>query len=86
MIYRIYSIYDAKAGVFSQPFYAPNRAVAMRSFTDEARNPQSQVNRHPADFALYELGAFNDSEGIMLEVEHHELIVNAASILGSTGA
>jgi len=63
MIYGIFSLHDAKAAAFAQPFYSPNRATAQRHFMAALEDPQSVVSKFPADFRLYELATFDDSTG-----------------------
>lgn len=63
MIVGIFSIYDVKAEVYLQPFFAANAAVAERIMTDEVRNPNSVFSRHPRDFQLFKVGDFNDVQG-----------------------
>ena len=61
MLYRIFSIHDSKLGAFNQPFFAPNAAVALRSFSDACQDANSPYARHPSDFNLFDLGTFDDS-------------------------
>ncbi|WNK14728.1 MAG: nonstructural protein [Microvirus sp.] len=65
MNYGIFSLHDAKASSFAQPFYCPNRAVAQRHFMAALEDPNSICSKFPADFRLYELGTFDDSTGII---------------------
>jgi len=58
-------MHDAKSGLFTQPFYSPNRAVAQRHFIAASEDPASMVSKFPADFRLYELGTFDDSTGVV---------------------
>jgi len=63
MNYGIYSVYDTKSNVYAQPFYAPNRAVALRHFNGAKEDEQSIISKYPGDFVLYELGVFDDNAG-----------------------
>lgn len=62
---QIFSVYDSKAESFSQPFFCPNAAIAIRSFSEEVSNPQSQLSKYPADFTLFHIGSFNDSTSLL---------------------
>lgn len=77
MNYGMFSMHDAKAGIYSQPFYAPNRAVAQRHFQAAMDDPQSMVSKFPADFRLYEVGVFNDVTGVVLSHDPAVLIFPA---------
>ncbi len=64
---KIFSVYDSKAEAFLNPIFCPTRAVAIRSFTASAINPDSDFCRHPEDFSLFELGEFDPATGILKE-------------------
>lgn len=63
MILGIYAIRDAKTEAFSQPMFFVTKGVAIRAFADECENNQSNLHKHPEDFALFELGSYNDNSG-----------------------
>lgn len=60
---KVYSIYDNKALTWSQPFYATNKATALRTFSDAVNKGESQISEHPTDYVLYEIGSFDDQNG-----------------------
>lgn len=68
MNYQAYAIYDQKAHVFSQPFYAINKEVAGRQFAIVANDPSSLIGKHPADFSLFVLGTFDDELGTFVNL------------------
>ena len=51
----VYSIRDAKSEVFSQPMFFVTPGIAIRTFGDECSNDNSNLCKHPEDFALYNL-------------------------------
>jgi hypothetical protein len=59
------SVKDRAADAFGRPMFVPSVGVAIRSFSDEVnRNDgDNQLNNHPDDFDLYELGEFDDNTG-----------------------
>lgn len=64
--FNVYSIYDVKAETYGNLFICPNDALALRIFEQVAQfsgNPDHQ--RYPEDFALYCIGAFLDSSGVL---------------------
>lgn len=63
-VYVIVSIKDRAIG-FGRPAFVPSEGSAIRSFQDEINNnqPNNEMNRHPDDFDLYQLGTFDDSSG-----------------------
>lgn len=64
MKYIMVSVRDSAAGVFGVPFFSPSVGVAIRSFSDEVgrSDAQNQLNRHPEDFELFQLGVFDDND------------------------
>lgn len=65
MLYNIYSIFDKKAKIYSEPFLAQNEAVALRRFNYLMLNSQMIA----CDCELYYLGSFDNSTGIVNSVE-----------------
>lgn len=63
MIKFIYSVYDSKARTFSNPFVSMRQEMAIRDFTQAARDPQSQISNFPEDYTLFEMGEFDDEIG-----------------------
>lgn len=67
----VMAVRDAKAQTFGSPFYSVATGKAMRDFTDEV-NRAAQDNdlyKHPDDFDLYSLGAFDNATGKFEVVE-----------------
>lgn len=63
MILKAFCLLDVKSGHFNTPFFSLHRADAVRSVIDVAQDMRTTVGRHPADFALCELGSFDDQTG-----------------------
>lgn len=62
---QVFSIFDKKALVYNTPFFAVNDRVAVRSLCDLCSDSRSFVSKHPEDYALYFLGSFDDSTGVV---------------------
>ena len=60
MIINVYTIFDVKAQFYNKPFYLANDSVAVRTFSDLANDPQTDVAKHPEDYILFALGTYND--------------------------
>ena len=69
---QIFAIYDKQAQAFIPPFYAPTVGMAQRQFSDAVQNEQGEFFRHPDDYDLYHIGAFNDSLGDVVSFPAHE--------------
>lgn len=79
MIVKIVAVRDKKCDCFSRPFVAQTPAAAIRSFSDEV-NRQDQNNeyyKHPEDYALYELGEYNDADGSIKPSDIPKLLIEA---------
>lgn len=63
MLKQVFSVYDKKAKIFCQPFYAENSEVAIRSFAYAANDKTVDLGRYPTDFDLFKLGSFDDQTG-----------------------
>lgn len=61
MILKVYSVYDSKVEAYLKPFYMQSKGEACRAFQEIANDKSSAVGKYPADFTLFELGEWNDS-------------------------
>lgn len=59
----IFAVFDAKAGLFGDPFVSVNTDTAIRDFAHAVNTDGTQINRYPEDYALHFLGNFNDETG-----------------------
>lgn len=66
---RVFSVQDIKAGAFHPPFIAPTEGVAMRMMSDCIARDGHPYHAHPADYTLYEIGAFDEVTGAILAAE-----------------
>ena len=77
MISGIYAVRDAKTEAFSQPFFFLKPGLALRSFGDEVANRDSNLAKHPEDFALFHLGYYDDETGAVTSLAQPEQIALA---------
>jgi hypothetical protein len=75
-----FSIRDNAAQTFENPFLRPTKASALRAVRD-AMNEPGPWGKHPEDYALYCLGEFCDTTGIITAhpPEHIEALINIQS-------
>ncbi|AXL14456.1 nonstructural protein [Microviridae sp.] len=59
------TIHDAKSEMYLNPVCGRTKGQAIREFQQEANNPESQLNKYPEDFTLFELGEYDDITGMM---------------------
>jgi hypothetical protein len=57
----------------------------VRSLRDEvnSKDSTSDLNRHPSDFELYELGVFDDDSGKLLPHDLPQLVARAKDLQDS---
>ncbi|AXL15165.1 nonstructural protein [Microviridae sp.] len=79
MKYVIGAVRDSKADVFNRPIFMQSVGVMIRSFQDEVNRAadDNQMFKHPGDFAIYELGSYDDVTAVMEMHEQPKLLVQA---------
>lgn len=77
----VYSIFDRKALVYHQPYFALNHAVAVRTLSDAVADPNSMFGRHPNDYVLYCIGQYDDSKGSMESSSPLEHVIDAIALV-----
>lgn len=75
-------IRDAKADIFGRPFFTQSAGVAIRSFSDEVsrEDKDNTMYNHPEDYALYEVGLFDDQDGKIYPYDIPKLLIQADQI------
>lgn len=64
MILQIMVAFDKKAASYLTPFFVTRGELGIRSFSSAVNGaPGSAIADHPEDFALYQLGTYNDDSG-----------------------
>lgn len=63
MPHIIVAVRDRQLNAFMRPFTAQTRGQAIRAFRDEVNRHESELNAHPEDYELYELGTFDEATG-----------------------
>jgi hypothetical protein len=80
MIVKLFAVYDSVSGVYDGPVSCQNEGVALRSFSNVARNPETQVGQHPEHYSLWLVGTWNDADGSIVS-EGKECLTHAVDIL-----
>ena len=61
MIHQVFTVYDGKAEAYLTPFYFTTVGLAIRTFADSVSDRQHMFNKHPEDYTLFRVGAFDDN-------------------------
>lgn len=62
-ILKVVAVQDARSGFFMRPSFGNHLGSILRDWESVVNDPQSQMNKYPEDFALYELGEYDDISG-----------------------
>lgn len=81
MMLKAYSIRDAKAETFQQPFYKHTHGEAERDFTAVTRDPKTTLHQFPEDFDLYHIGVFDTDSGKFQSLDTPQHILKAISVI-----
>lgn len=74
MINLLFTIYDTKANLHEMPFCAPTESAGERMFADAVADPSSRVGRHPEDYQLSVLGAFDTDSGTITVFDDRKVL------------
>lgn len=77
----VYAVRDSALQAFMNPFVAPSRGIALRSFMDEANRSESEMFKHPKDYELFWLGWFDEDSGHLEPLIAPESVARAADVL-----
>lgn len=77
---KAYTVFDHAAEAYLEPFFAPTRGVAIRSFTEAVNSEGHTFAKHPEDYTLYEIGTYDPSTGV-IEGNRHESLGNAVEFV-----
>lgn len=80
MLQYVYSVFDAKADAFMQPFFTHTDGLAIRSFSDALASPDSNLSRHREDYSLFKLGEFDDSRGVLESLDSPQRLIMASDV------
>lgn len=81
MVNLVFSVFDEKGKFFSTPLFMPHKGLAIREFSDVARDQKSHIFKHASDYKLYCLGEFDNVSGQFLSYNQPEFLCNASDFL-----
>lgn len=73
---QIFSIRDSKSEAYLQPFFSPNVATAMRALESAVADESHQFHQHVEDYALFQLGTFDENTGTIDAQPHPTVVCN----------
>lgn len=78
---KIFSIRDAKAECFNQPFFQKTHGEAERNFTQLVKDQKSMIAQFPEDYDLYYLGTYDDQTGLVKVLDTPQHVIKAISVI-----
>lgn len=63
MIQKVYTVYDSKAEAYLNPFHMNTNGEALRAWKAAVKDPQTNFNKFPSDFTLFEIGTYDSNTG-----------------------
>lgn len=79
------AIYDSKAAVYFQPFFARSRAEAIRTFSSSANKEGHIFNEYPEDFTLKVLAEWNEDTGQFIGLPVPDVLGTASEYIRREG-
>lgn len=80
MIKLVYTIFDEKSGIYSDPYTAPNEELAIRDFTWACtQEPDSTLFRFTIDYHLFKLAEYDDLQGTF--TINKKLLISGSQLL-----
>lgn len=83
MILNAFSIYDSKAEAYLPPFFTTTPALAMRSFQAAANTAEHDFHKYAADYTLFQIGHFDDSNAELYRLEGYANLGTALSFISN---
>lgn len=81
MKYPAFSIRDLKADSFGFPYFDTNEQTAKRGFAYQINN-NDIMGFSPADYDLYQVGAFDMEKGVFDKFDVPEFVCSGNSVYG----
>jgi hypothetical protein len=77
----IFSVFDDAIKAFNAPMFMRHRGEAIRSFTQAANDPASNLMKFSKDYHLYCLGEFDDTTGTFFPLDPPERVVSGLEVV-----
>lgn len=78
---KIFAILDKKAGAYMEPFFFPNKGLALRAFEEFVNSEKSTAFKYPADFSIWAIGEYDEKLGVITSLPKPEHVDEALNVL-----
>lgn len=66
---KAFAVRDSKAEAYLRPWFSETRGAAIRAFCDAVNDESSPFYTHCADYTLFEIGEYNQTNGTLLPAQ-----------------
>jgi hypothetical protein len=80
----LYALRDSKVPVFGRPFPQRSKLEAIRSMRAVLSDKNTTEANHPEDFALFELGVYNERNGKIIPHPQPESVITLLELASDT--
>lgn len=81
--YLVCAMRDAAIGAFAAPLIFRSKGECVRSFMDAVSDSSTPMSKHPCDYAMFQLGWYDDIAGMLEPLLQVELIITAMECIQS---
>lgn len=81
IMFYVFSIRDIKTDSFMTPFFQTHKPAAMRMFADLCVDKSSMIGKHPEDFSLYQVGAYDSQTGLLIPADKPDYLAQATDFI-----
>nr|QJB20788.1 MAG: nonstructural protein [Microvirus sp.] len=81
---KVFSVYDCKVGAYLMPHFFRSRGEALRAYLNACSDKNSQFSSSPADYTFFEIGDYDDCDGIISMYDAKISLGTAAELISSS--
>lgn len=71
--HKVYAVRDARIDSFLKPMFAKADGEMLRIFQDLCQDTNTMFNRHPADYELFHVGFYEETNAQMVSIKPKSL-------------
>ena len=78
---ELFSVFDKKTNIWSDPYPYIKKGEAIRAFQGTANDKNSQIGVYPEDFELYHIGTMNNEPIKIVTLPEPVYVIGAKDLL-----
>lgn len=82
MVTKLFAVLDTKVEAFQAPMSFRTRGQAIRAFQEACSDNNTQFCKHPDDFVLFEIGEYDEGNGVITPYEAKVPIGTPRELMG----